>query len=123
MTAPESPAEQPPRRSNIDERGRPRCGVWSPMLGPCIAEWPHEHDSAGHLVRPAEPPPGEKNGATMSVCAEHPDGHARGRCPRCNSPSPELHPAVQCEGEVHVCEHPFHDSARRPYHGFRQEVR
>lgn len=31
-----------------------------------------------------------------------------GRCPRCNSPSPEYHPAVQYEGEVEICGHPFH---------------
>jgi hypothetical protein len=30
------------------------------------------------------------------------------RCPRCNSPSPELHPAVQHEGEVQMCQHEWH---------------
>lgn len=30
------------------------------------------------------------------------------RCPKCGSPRPHLHPAVQCEGEVHVCSDPFH---------------
>lgn len=30
------------------------------------------------------------------------------RCPRCDSPSPELHPAVQFEGEVETCRHPYH---------------
>ena len=25
------------------------------------------------------------------------------KCPRCESPSPELHPAVQFEGEVEIC--------------------
>jgi hypothetical protein len=29
------------------------------------------------------------------------------RCPRCTSPCPELHPAVQADGEVHVCPDPF----------------
>lgn len=32
------------RFSNIDERGRPRCGLWSPELGPCIRDWPHKHE-------------------------------------------------------------------------------
>ena len=27
------------------------------------------------------------------------------RCPRCDSPSPERHPAVQFEGEVETCTH------------------
>ena len=30
------------------------------------------------------------------------------RCPRCNSYSPKLHPAVQVGGEVTICPHPFH---------------
>jgi hypothetical protein len=30
------------------------------------------------------------------------------RCPRCDSPAPHLHPAVQCEGEVELCTHHFH---------------
>lgn len=29
-------------------------------------------------------------------------------CPRCHSPSPHLHPAVQHEGEVQPCSHVFH---------------
>jgi hypothetical protein len=37
------------------------------------------------------------------------DKHGRGRCPKCHSPSPRLHPAVQFEGEVEVCRHPFHE--------------
>ncbi len=35
-----------------------------------------------------------------------------GRCPRCNSPSPELHPAMQHEGEVEICKHSYHDAAK-----------
>lgn len=36
------------------------------------------------------------------------------RCPTCDSPSPELHPAIQCGGEVEVCHDPFHADARIP---------
>jgi len=30
------------------------------------------------------------------------------RCPKCNSPAPHLHPAMQFEGEVQTCDHDFH---------------
>lgn len=30
------------------------------------------------------------------------------KCPRCESPAPHLHPAVQFEGEVETCTHDFH---------------
>lgn len=33
------------------------------------------------------------------------------RCPRCDSPRPGLHPAVQHEGEVEICRHPWHGPA------------
>lgn len=32
------------------------------------------------------------------------------RCPRCQSPKPELHPAMAFEGEVQVCAHEWHRS-------------
>ncbi|MCF7551003.1 hypothetical protein [Pseudonocardia sp. WMMC193] len=35
-------------------------------------------------------------------------GRVPARCPRCGSHNPKLHPAVQHEGEVHVCPHPWH---------------
>ena len=30
------------------------------------------------------------------------------RCPTCTSPSPELHPAMQHEGEVEICKDAWH---------------
>lgn len=35
------------------------------------------------------------------------------RCPRCDSPQPHLHPAVQHEGEVQLCDHPWHASTEQ----------
>ncbi len=29
-------------------------------------------------------------------------------CPKCNSHNPTLHPAVQFEGEVQICDHDWH---------------
>lgn len=34
------------------------------------------------------------------------------KCPRCHSPEPKLHPAVQFEGEVSPCPHPWHEVPR-----------
>ena len=39
-------------------------------------------------------------------------------CPRCTSPHPHLHPAVQFEGEVETCTHDFH---LRPTNQNRQQ--
>lgn len=36
--------------------------------------------------------------------AQRPDHN----CPRCNSPAPERHPAVQHEGEVELCVDNYH---------------
>lgn len=51
---------------------------------------------------------------TCPVCRGSGLGHGRcaadveEHCPRCDSPAPHLHPAVQHEGEVQPCAHPYH---------------
>lgn len=30
------------------------------------------------------------------------------KCPRCESPAPHLHPAIQFDGEVQPCTHKYH---------------
>lgn len=37
-------------------------------------------------------------------------------CPRCDSPQPQLHPAVQAGGEVQPCPHEFHTPGWHPNH-------
>lgn len=37
------------------------------------------------------------------------------KCPRCGSPDPKLHPAVQYEGEVQICAHTYHTSVIHDY--------
>lgn len=38
------------------------------------------------------------------------------RCPRCDSPDPARHPAVQWEGEVQPCHDDWHNHTRCPWH-------
>lgn len=45
---------------------------------------------------------------TYFTVPERPKLAAVDRCPRCTSPSPHLHPALQHEGEVVLCRDDFH---------------
>lgn len=40
---------------------------------------------------------------------EKPKENAMQHCPTCDSPAPQLHPAVQHEGEVQPCADPYHE--------------
>lgn len=44
------------------------------------------------------------------------------KCPLCQSPSPELHPAVQHEGEVEICRHEWHKHLPDNYEGPAREA-
>lgn len=58
-------------------------------------------DERARLVR-------ELEGAGLSAAAPPVGGGCETRCPRCNSPEPHLHPAVQFEGEVQPCNDSWH---------------
>src|SRR5690242_12266487 len=45
----------------------------------------------------------DSKGRPEAADASRPD-----RCPKCDSPAPHLHPAVQFEGEVQPCSDAFH---------------
>lgn len=57
------------------------------------------HETCAHPDQPARAP----LNADQLAPAPH--------CPRCASPEPRLHPAVQAEGEVQPCPNPWHDRA------------
>lgn len=64
------------------------------------------------LAKPGKLPP-EDYTADAELFGDGPAAPAIGslECPRCGSPKPELHPAIQADGgEVSPCSHPFHAS-------------
>lgn len=56
-------------------------------------------ESVATILRMAQPSPDKGSGGQT----ERPD-----RCPRCDSPDPQLHYIAQHEGEVQDCPHPWH---------------
>lgn len=49
---------------------------------------------------------------TEDDAVSKPSTPASNHCPKCDSPDPGRHPAMQAGGEVQICSHPFHGAGR-----------
>jgi hypothetical protein len=110
----------------VEERGRPQIGG-APAVPRSweVAAWNHAGPITGAEVSFRRPPTAEdiadvarRVGLLPRLVEVTPLGSTSpqfldgivdmDRCPRCQSPAPNLHPAMQHEGEVQPCSHPFH---------------
>jgi len=69
---------------------------------------PNQSSRWNHIIRFCRD--ADLNG-TITASSVLRDTPAVRRCPTCDSPSPELHPSVQWEGEVQPCRDEWHISA------------
>ena len=99
LAATAASAEAMAQEGNIDlQMGSDAIAVAAVLFG-----WLTEHATEAQKVEIAR-----RVGAELGFG----DGDAKSlRCPTCDSPQPRLHPAVQYEGEVEICNDPKQEAA------------
>lgn len=97
------------RLSDAHEQLRAECDAEIARLKAAIKD---EHDEAEHYRLEASSVYLANENLQQEIARLKEQLNPR-NCPKCESPSPRLHPAMQHEGEVQECNHPFHAVADR----------
>ena len=100
----------PALESHTQEYGWPEIVGALPEIRALLDEPQCESDAAYAITQIDDQPQGEPEDLTSPMGQERflAALSKRGHCPRCDSPAPHLHPAMQHEGEVQPCSHEFH---------------